>query len=86
MYMSKYDDFNTLEDFQNFINENDINSPKDFKKVNLTLYGKLSKLRLCKFVKYKHRLNDFSNFNTLEDFQKFIDENNINSPKDFEKK
>ena len=84
--MSKYDDFNTLEDFQNFINENDINSPKDFKKVNLTLYGKLSKLRLCKFVKYKHRLNDFSNFNTLEDFQKFIDENNINSPKDFEKR
>lgn len=84
--MSKYDNFQTVEDFQKFVDENNIESPKDFKKANGTLYSLLSKLRLCKYITYKHRINDYSDYNTVEDFQKFVDENNIESPKMFERK
>ena len=43
---------NTLEEFQRFIDDNNIKNPRDFSKRFSGLYSRLSKKRLCKKIKY----------------------------------
>lgn len=86
---SKFRNINTLQDFQNFIDnkDNGVESKEDFRTKYPGLYNKfistLSKedKRLLNFRKVI--VKDYSNFSTIEDFQKFIDENKIDSYNDF---
>ena len=77
---------NTKEDFQKFINKNLIKNPTNFRDRFKSEYGRLVRLGLNKTVTYPNGCNDWSFLNTVEDFQKFIDENNIESSTDFRNK
>ena len=80
-------EFNTVEDFQKFIDENGITRPVDFKRFYGRLYNKLVKSKLAGKVKYINRVNiKFTHLNSLEDFQEFIDENDIQNPSEFHNK
>lgn len=77
---------NSLEDFQDFIDSNNIKSKKEFREKEKYLYDRYirlfpSKDRNLKF-KEEGRTLFGSTFKTIEDFQTFIDENNILRPKD----
>lgn len=86
--LSKY---NTKEAFQNYIDENKIESPKDFNIKDSSLYRKLSRCGFSKKVKYPqkrkvYKKNNWDNINTLDDFQNFILKNNILTSSEFRKK
>ena len=51
-YLSKYFNYNTKEDFQNYIDINNIRSPGEFKKINNGIYNRMNRLGLHKQVKY----------------------------------
>lgn len=79
----------SLGDFQKYIDDNNIKSKKEFRERNKYLYNRYNKL----FPKDERKLifqeeyyHDFSNeFNSISDFQNFIDSNNIRRPVDFRK-
>lgn len=76
----KWKNFNTLEDFQKYINENNIRSPKDFQLKDRRLYyraGHNLKLDLFKLVYPSRKNTNWGFINTLEDVKKFIIEKNI---------
>lgn len=77
----------TVQDFQNFIDENNIDSSSDFQKRFTGVYNRFRKKIVGedrKLIKFKGRKHlDLSMYNSLEDFQRYIDENNIKSPMDF---
>lgn len=79
-----YKNINTIEDFQNYINDHNFNNPREFELNNKSLYTKLVKSKLSKKVYYKERKSDYSGtFDSIENVQKFIDDNKITSPLDF---
>ena len=47
-----YSDYNTKEDFQNFIDTNNVRSPGEFKKINDGIYNRMYRLGLHKQVVY----------------------------------
>ena len=81
----------SLDDFQKYIDENNIKSRKEFRKNYKTLYKKYLNCRKTwvskKDIVFKETFSNikFSNLNTVEDFQKYIDENGIKSKKEFRK-
>ena len=86
IYPEKRNDWsciNTFDNFNKFIKENDIKSPKEFQKKFRSGYNKARKLGILDKLIYPKRQNDWSHLNTSDDFNKFIKENNIKSPKEF---
>lgn len=79
--------FSDLEDFKKYIEENNIKSLKEFRKSHKTMYEKYLKLKKSsndiEELKLERYIFKYDNLKTLEDFQKYIDENNINSKSDF---
>lgn len=78
---------NTLEEFQQFIDENDIEKPSQLSNQFGAIYVKLSKLRLTNSVVYSNKERNYlKGFDTAEEFQRFIDENSVKSPKDLKER
>lgn len=82
---------NTLEDFQKFIDNNKIKSLREFRLSYKTIYSKYLKIR--KVWKNKELsfeeisiVDTYKDLNTVEDFQKFVDDNNILTKTDLRKK
>ena len=73
---------NTPDDFNKFIKENDIKNPKDFAKRFIGGYVRASKLNILDKLIYPERKNNWSHLNTPDDFNKFIEENDIKSSRD----
>ena len=77
----------SLEDFQNYIDSNNILSRKEFRSKNKYLYNRYIRLfskeeRILNFKEeFYHHFED--SLKTVEDFQKFIDDNDIKRPVDF---
>ena len=69
-----------MDSIQKFILENDIESPKDLNFKFPGLFSKIHdlgyKVRKFKYTNYKIK-QDWSSYNTLDNFQKYIDDNNI---------
>lgn len=82
-----YSNLNSIEDFQSFIdNHPDITQVSDLASKYIGVYARARKLGIHKKLVYKNRVNDYSNYNTLEDFQNLLDTNlNLNNPSDFKK-
>lgn len=77
--------FNTVEKVQEFIDSNcpEI-TPTEFYDKYPGLHRIISKNHWVKFLVFKNRLStSHSDFKTIEDFNKFIKDNNILSPTDF---
>lgn len=76
-------DLNTKQEIQKFIDDhsNEIRTSCDFRNKYLGLYRKVSRLGYnIKDFKFPEKINKgtvWKYFETLDDFQKFIDENNI---------
>ena len=80
-------DFNTSDDFQQVIDKFDIQKPTDFQRTFPRLYDKLVRLGLTKSVTYHgKRYNDLSYLKLPSDFQKFIDENDIECAVEFDRR
>lgn len=75
---------NTIEDFNKFIEENDIKSPSDFRERFRGAYDRSSRLKIIKNLFYKSRRFCWDHLNTVNDFNDFIKKNNIKNPKEFE--
>ena len=84
MSVDKYENLQTNEDFQRFIDENGIKSKNEFRKKFSLIQNKFFKTvpredRNLKFpIEGKHMYG--SSYNNIEDFQKFINENKIPRP------
>lgn len=84
--------YQKAEDFQKYIDENNIESPTDFKKKDSSLFRKISRLGLSYSLTYKKkritkkRNNEISKIKTIEDFQNFIIKNNIKTSNEFRRK
>lgn len=81
----KYSDYNTIEDFQKLIDENHISTKNEFRKSYKALYDRYIRLfsrneRLLVFSGKEDHHMFFDSYSTVEDFQKFIDDNNILKP------
>ena len=76
----------TIEDFNKFIEENDIKCPTDFQKRFSGIHNKALRLNILDKLIYPERKNDWSYLNTPDDFNKFIEENNIKCPSDFKER
>jgi hypothetical protein len=76
-------DLNTPDDFNKFIEENDIKSHGDLARRFGEAYHRANKLGVLDELIYPKRKNDWSHLNTSDDFNKFIEENDIKGPKDF---
>lgn len=80
----------SVEDFQNFIKENNIKTPGEFKRRFKKVYLHAAKLKIKGFLEYPiyDYLGNFleygpersKSYNTLEQFEKFISQKNIKSP------
>lgn len=86
----KFSDYKTLEDFQKLVDENNISTKNQFREKYKALYDRYIKLfprekRLLKFSGKEDHHMFFDSFSTVEDFQKFIDENNILKPSQLKK-
>ena len=82
--------FNSLQDFQNFINKNNIKTYSEFRNNYWYLFNRLNflsiKISLLNFPFGKrHRTSSYEEYNTLSDFQNFIDLNNIETCTEFDK-
>lgn len=83
--------FETLEDFQNYIDQSCIETYKDFRKLHKSIYERYLSLRknwTSSELKFKKDLivSKHRDLNTLEDFQKFIDDNNIQTKTELREK
>lgn len=84
--------YQKAEDFQKYIDENNIESPADFKKKDSSLFRKVSRLGLSYSLIYKKkriakkRNNEINKIKTIEDFQNFITKNDIKTSKEFRTK
>ena len=86
---NNYSKLLTNDDFQEFINKNNIKSNKEFYKKYPSVYNKflntISKNDRNLIFEEKSN-NDYSSYNTLNDFKEFIDRYKIESPLDFSKR
>ena len=84
--------YNSLEDIQKFIDENNVRSCSEFDKNFSGLSNRTTKLGISlsnlKFPEINKRNypTKWSDYNSLDDIQKFIDGNNIKSCSEFSKK
>lgn len=83
--------FKTLEDFQSYIDQNNIETYRDFRKLHKSIYSKYLDLRKdwkISELKFKKDsiVNKYKNLNTIDDFQQFISENNIQTKTELRKK
>ena len=83
--------YNTVEDFQKLIDSNeDIISPIHFIKKFPDIYSRLNYLKLSDSVIYRGRIKKaqsnelLESINTYDEFQKFIEDNDISSPREFQ--
>ena len=81
--------FTELKEFQEFITENNIISPNDFKKRFYRVYSRMQRLGFIKYIKYtdeyernKEEKLFIAQLNDVFSIQKFIDDNNIKSKKE----
>lgn len=78
--LSKY---KTEIDFQKYIDDNKVESLYELSKSHKPIYYKLVRNKLQSKVKFKKQAKqNLKEFNDLKSIQKFIDSNNINSPKE----
>lgn len=77
--------FNSLDDFQNFIDTHqEITCPKDFKNISQGLYSRAIDLGFSKDLTYKNKRKNYESYQTLEEFQEFINSHSeIKSANDF---
>lgn len=77
-------DFNTVEDFQQFIDKNKITRPLDFKKGYPSIYNRLVRKKFADKVNYPNRRTSllYRDVNSLERINKFIEDNQIISSSD----
>ena len=77
-------DFNTVEDFQQFIDNNKITRPLDFKKGYPSIYNRLVRKNFADKVNYPNRRTSllYRDINSLEKINKFIKDNQIISSSD----
>ena len=83
--------FNIASDFQEFINEHEINNARELCIKYYAVYNRLRELGLSNEVIYLNGKDPTSralcsSCNVLEDFQKVIDENDIKNPKDLKER
>lgn len=82
------EDLQTIEDYQKFIDSHGMETKKEFRNYNNGYYYNkfISKFKMddLKFKRELHHLFK-DEFSTIEDFQKFIDSNNIEKPTIFRK-
>lgn len=84
--------YNSETDFQELINKENIQSPSDFRKRFNDIYSRLTHLKLTSKVIYPNRIQKFlpdgliDNINTVQEFQEFINTNNIKNPSEFQKR
>ena len=83
---SSWGHHNTTEDFNKIIKDNDIKNPKDFVKRFGSAYVRASKLGVLGELVYTEKRNDWADLNTPDDFNKFIEENNIKGHIDLARK
>ena len=79
-----YTEFNTLEDIQNYVNINEIKTADELIKKHRNVYVRASNLGVFSKIIYYGKFKSAEDvrkksdkFKTIEDFQKFVDENNI---------
>lgn len=77
--------YKTVEDFQMYINENNIKSSSDFIKINNPLYERMCRLGFAHKVKYLEHTN-WRYYDSKEKIQEFIFEKNIMSKSDLKKR
>lgn len=77
-------EFNTVEDFQKFIDENGIQNPSEFRNNFSTKYFRLCRLGFSDKVVYPNRRVPMNY--SIEELQKIIDSNNIRTAKEFKQK
>lgn len=79
--------YKTIDEFQGFINSNNIQNPKEFRERFNGIYRRMIEYGFASLVIYPNRLHeiifDWKFLCDLESAQKFIDDNNIQNPKDF---
>ena len=76
---------NTPDDFNKFIEENDIKNPNDIKKKFISVYNRARRLNILDKLIYPEKKNNWDHLNTPDEFNNFIKENNIKNPKEFKK-
>lgn len=80
-----YEDIDSLEKFQLFVDNNDIKNASDFSNRYPEVFNRLGNLNLKSSIKYSEPLQrSFRYLRTVEDYQQFIDENEIKSPADLD--
>ena len=77
---------NIPSDFNKFIKENDIKNPNEFEEKFISVYTRAQRLGILKDLIYENKLNSWGHLNISEDFNKFIEENNIKSPSELHEK
>lgn len=85
--MKKLDHLNTVTDFQKFINDNNIQSIKEFSLKFGGVYNRAKRLGVQKKLVFpKMNVHFYDHLNTAEDFNSFIKSNNISSPKNMKER
>lgn len=78
--------YNSVDDFQKYIDSNNIGSNVEFRKLNLPLYSRATRLKnILNRLVYPGKVNHHL-INTLPKIQKFIFENYISSKKELKRK
>ena len=84
--------YNTLEDFQNLVDSSNIQCPRDFDKKYPDIYSRLCHLKLTSQIRYSGRIQKrldssvVNSINTVDEFQIFIQDNGISSPREFQER
>ena len=76
-------DFNTLKEFQELVDRYEFHSLNEIRTKFPLIWNKLDKMEFKKQLKFKERDLKYGSYKTKEDFQRYILDNNIKSPKDF---
>ena len=74
----------SIQDIQYFIDLIEIENPTAFCKLDSGLYSYCRSNGLLDFINYPNKRSSYKNINTLEDFQKYVEVNNLNNPREFE--
>lgn len=81
-----FEDYETLEQYNEVIKKNNYTCPTDFINDNYKLYGKMVRSGFSKLVTYPDRKRKDIEINSLEELQKFIKDNKITSKTDLDNK
>lgn len=87
-YNIYYDKFSKVSDFQEFIDENNILRPIEFKRRYPKIYDRLCRVLSSedkKMLVYKNKINSFIDISTINKLQDFINFNKVHSKKELHK-